>query len=61
MIEERYAQLRRTTPKQVKRALLQVLEENRDKASVCVVASREKLEAENEKMAHPLSIENLLE
>lgn len=60
-IEEKYTQLRRATPKEVRRAILQVLEENRDKASVCVVASREKLEAENQKMAHPLSIENILE
>ena len=60
MLEDRYAQLRRATPKAVKRALLQVLEENQDKASICVVASREKLEAENQKMAQPLSLENIL-
>ena len=59
-IEERYAQLRRATPKEVKRALLQVLEENRDKASICVVASREKLEAENQKMDQPLKIEDII-
>ena len=59
LIEERYARLRHTTSKEVKRALLQVLEENRDKAAVCVIASREKFEAENESI--PLSIENLLE
>ncbi len=60
MLEDRYAQLRRATPKAVKRALLQVLEGNQDKASICVVASREKLEAENQKMAQPLSLENIL-
>ncbi|MXY29329.1 hypothetical protein F4Y59_14360, partial [Candidatus Poribacteria bacterium] len=59
MFEERYDQLRRATPESVKRALLQVLEENRDKASICVVASREKLEAENQKMAQPLHIEDI--
>ena len=59
MFEERYAHLRRATPKEVKRALLQVLEENRDKAAICVVASREKLEAENQKMARPLQIEDV--
>ena len=59
MFEERYAQLRRATPKSVKRALLHVLEENRDKASICVVASREKLEAENQKMAQPLQINGI--
>ena len=61
IIEERYDQLRRATPKEVKRALLEVLEGNRDKASICVVASREKLETENQKMAQPLDIENIFE
>ena len=60
-IEEKYAHLQRATPKEVKRALLQTLEENRDKASICVVASREKLEAENQKMTQPLHIENVFE
>lgn len=59
MIEDRYAQLRGATPKEVRRALLETLEENKDKASICVVASREKLEAENQKMDRPLSIENI--
>ena len=59
VIEEKYDQLRSATPGEVKRAMLQVLEENRDKASVCVVASREKLETENRKMVNPLSIENI--
>ena len=59
IIEERYAQLRRATPKAVKRALLETLEGNRDKASICVIASREKLETENQKMARPLHIENV--
>ena len=59
VVEEKYAQLRRATPKEVKRALLETLEENRDNASICVIASREKLEAENQKMDHPLSIEDI--
>ena len=58
-IEERYARMRHVTPKEVKRALLQVLEENQDKASICVIASREKLEAESQKMDHPLEIEDI--
>ena len=58
-VEERYDQLRRATPTAVKRALLEVLEGNRDKASVCVVASREKLESENQKMDQPLHIEDI--
>ena len=59
IIEQRYAQLRCATPKAVKRALLEVLEGNLDKASICVVASREKLEAENQQMTQPLHIENV--
>ena len=60
MREERYAQLRQATPAEVKRALLQLLEENNDKAAVCVVSSREKLEAANHELAQPLSIEDIL-
>ena len=60
MREERYAQLRRATPSEVKRALLQLLEENADKASVCAVSSREKLEAANQELAQPLIIEDIL-
>ena len=59
VVEEKYAQLRRATPKEVKRALLETLEKNRDNASICVIASREKLEAENQKMDHPLVIEDI--
>ncbi|MYA98463.1 hypothetical protein F4X90_02105 [Candidatus Poribacteria bacterium] len=61
VIKERYAQLRRATPKAVKRALLETLEANNDKASICVIASREKLETENQKMTQPLYIENVFE
>lgn len=61
MFEEKYSQLRSATPKEVKRALLQVLEENQDKASICVIASREKLEAENKKMTQPLVIEDIFQ
>ena len=60
MREERYAQLQQATPAEVKRALLQLLEGNRDKASVCVVSSREKLEAANRELAQPLVIEDIL-
>ncbi len=59
VVEEKYAQLRRATPKEVKRALLETLEKNRDKVSICVIASREKLEAENKKMDHLLEIEDI--
>ena len=59
MFEEKYTQLRRATPKEVKRAMLETLEEGRDKAAICVIASREKLKAENQKMAQPLHIETL--
>ena len=60
MREERYAQLRRATPAEVKRALLELLAENRDKAAVCAVSSREKLEAANSELAQPLIIEDIL-
>ena len=60
MREERYAQLRRATPTEVKRALLQLLEENGDKAAVCAVSSREKLEAANSELTRPLVIEDIL-
>ena len=60
MREERYAQLRQATPTEVKRALLQLLEENGDKAAVCAVSSREKLEAANSELAQPLIIEDIL-
>ena len=59
IIEEKYAQLRRATPKEVQRALIEVLEENQVKASICVIASREKLETENQKMDQPLVIEDI--
>ena len=60
MREERYAQLREATPTEVKRALLQLFEENKDKAAVCAVSSREKLEAANAELAQPLVIEDIL-
>ena len=60
MREEHYAQLRQATPAEVKRALLQLLEENADKAAVCAVSSREKLEAANSELAQPLVIEDIL-
>lgn len=60
MREQRYAQLRSATPKAVKRALLQLFEENRDKAAVCVVSSREKLEEANKELEKPLVIEDIL-
>lgn len=58
--EERYNQLRRATPTEVKRALLQLFEENLDKAAVCVVSSREKLEEANRELEKPLEIEDIL-
>ena len=60
MREERYAQLRQATPTVVKRALLQLLEENGDKAAVCAVSGREKLEAANHELTQPLVIEDIL-
>ena len=60
MREERYTQRRSATPKEVKRALLQMFEENKEKAAVCVVSSREKLEDANKELEKPLVIEDIL-
>ena len=60
MREERYARLRSATPGEVQRAMLQLFEENLDKAAVCVVSSREKLEEANGELAQPLVIEDIL-
>ncbi len=59
VIEEKYAALHRATPKEVKRVLLETLEGNGDKTSICVMANRKKLEEENQKMDHPLVIEDI--
>ncbi len=58
--EERYQQLRSATPDKVKRALVKLFEENLDKAAVCVVSSREKLENANSELTKPLEIEDIL-
>lgn len=60
MREQRYAQLRSATPEKVKKALLQLFEENQDNAAVCVVSSREKLEDANKELEKPLVIEDIL-
>ena len=58
--EDRYAQFRGATPREVKRALLEFFEEYLDQGAICVVASRGKLETENRKMKQPLAIEDIL-
>lgn len=59
--EARHAAILRATPKDVKRALLDVLESGIPKAAVCVVSSREKLEEANrERPETPLAIEEIL-
>ena len=59
--EQYYAQLRRVTPQEVKRALLELLETNFAKGAICVVSSRERLEAANQEMpAQQLIIEEIL-
>ena len=60
--EERYARLKSGTPQSVKRALLGLLESNLNQGAVCVVSSREKLEAANQEMSdNPLAIEDILQ
>ena len=59
--EQYYAQLRRVTPQEVKRALLELLETNFAKGAICVVSSRERLEAANQEMPNQqLIIEEIL-
>lgn len=60
MREERYSQLRSATPKEVKRAMLQMFEDNQESAAVCVVSSREKLEDANKELEKSLRIEDIL-
>ena len=60
MREERYTQRCSATPSEVKRALLQLFEENKEKAAVCVVSSRENLEDANKELEKPLDIEDIL-
>ena len=56
-----YAQLRRVTPQEVKRSLLELLENNFAKGAICVVSSRERLESANQEMsAQQLVIEEIL-
>ena len=58
--QARYDALRRATPEEVKRALLDAIDSGIERAAVCVVSSREKLEAANEELALPLAIEDIL-
>jgi Zn-dependent M16 (insulinase) family peptidase len=59
--EERYARLLRAKPDEVKRVLLEELEQNEAAAAVCVVSSREKLEQANREMpGRELAIEDIL-
>ena len=60
IIEERYAAVLHATPNEVKRVLLETIEENEQNASVCVIASRDKIETENKKMDVPLIIKDLI-
>ena len=59
--EARYARLRAVTPGEVKRALLETLQDRINDAAVCVVAGRAKLEAANTELkGRELSIEDIL-
>jgi len=58
--EARHARLLAASPKEVKRALLQLLETNYAKGGTCVFSSREKLEQANKDLAVPLEIEDVL-
>ena len=59
--EARHAAILRATPQEVKRAVLDLLTQNAPRAGVCVVSSREKLEAANKEMPQsPLAIEDIM-
>ena len=59
--EQRHAGILRATAKEVRRAVLELLEKNTSNVSLCVVSSREKLEAANrERPAAELSIEEIM-
>ena len=59
--ESRHAAVLRATPKEIKRALLELLDANLSQASVCVVSSREKLEKANKDMPNtPLAVEDII-
>lgn len=58
--EERHNRLCRAGPAEVHRALLDTLDSGRNKASVCVISSRRKLEEANREMPEaPLSIQDV--
>ena len=59
--EERYAALLCATPDEVRDAMLAVLDEGQPTAPICVLSSREKLEAANAEMPDaPLSVTSIL-
>ena len=60
VIEERYAEMLKATPSEVKRVLLETFDNNEQNASICVIANRDKLESENEKLSDPLIIKDLV-
>jgi hypothetical protein len=59
--EARYAATLRATPESVKETSLRVLAANEPLAAVCVVSSREKLKAANERLgARRLAVSDIL-
>ena len=57
--QSRYEALRAVTPQAVKRALADLLAPS-EQASVCVVSSRQKLEAANQELQRPLAVRDIL-
>ena len=59
--EERHAAVLRVTAADLKRAVLEVLDNNFEKGAVCVVSNRENLERANQEMAdQPMAIEDIM-
>ncbi len=59
--EKRYQAVLRSTPAEVKRALLELFEVHADRSAICVLSGREKLEEANKEMPDtPLIIEEIM-
>jgi len=58
--QQRFETLRRATPAEVKRSLLEAIEAGLPRAATCVVANRKALEDANRKLRTPLVIQDIL-
>lgn len=61
MREDRYARLLGATADEVRRAMLELFDQNLERASVCVVSNEEKLREANGELTPPLEIRRILD